>query len=439
MRAIYWFRNDLRVYDNPALRAAAEAADEVLPVFVLDDLWMGKDQWGIRRMGPWRLQFLIESLSDLDRQLRKRGSALLFLKGKSTELLPKLASEYGCEAIYASREYTTEEVRMEKSLGKVVPLNLYHSSLLIHPDDAPFVPEEVPEVFTVFRKKVERYSKVGEPLDSPEVIPGKVLQNAGVPEASTLVWSEMPRPDSRGVMPFIGGSAAAYRRMDHYFWDTDAVQTYKKTRNGLIGADYSTKFSPWLANGSISPRAIYWDLEDYERERGSNESTYWVKFELLWREYFKYIAMKHGSRLFQQGGILQRSKPWRNNPGNFRKWALGQTGDAFVDANMRELLHTGFMSNRGRQNVASFLVHRYKEDWRKGAAWFESLLIDYDAASNYGNWAYNSGVGNDPRDRVFNTELQASRYDGGGAYRSLWLDRESEDSAESLAALVAEL
>lgn len=439
MRVLYWFRDDLRVYDNPGLHEAAKRADEVVPVYVLEERWLTKDRWGFQRTGPWRLKFLLESLEDLSVQLEKLGSGLLVVRGLAEKVVPDLASQYGCEAVIAAHSYTTEEIKMERAINAQVPLELFHSSTLIHPDDAPFTPDEVPEVFTEFRKKVERYSKVREPRSAPKQITGPQLQKTELPDMAELLGLPVPPHDERAVMRFRGGTAAGYDRLDHYYWNTDAVQTYKETRNGLIGADYSTKFSPWLANGSLSPRVVYWDLEDYEKERRKNQSTYWVKFELFWRDYFKFIAMKHGSKLFQQGGILQRTKKWRNNPGNFRKWALGQTGDRFVDANMQELLHTGFMSNRGRQNVASFLVHRYREDWRKGAAWFESLLVDYDPASNYGNWAYNSGVGNDPRDRVFNTELQASRYDGNGAYRALWLDRDPMVKGEEMASFIASL
>ena len=214
---------------------------------------------------------------------------------------------------------------------------------------------------------------------------------------------------------------AAEARLEHYFWETDAVASYKETRNGLVGADYSTKFSPWLANGCISPRTIFHEVDAYEAEVKANSSTYWVKFELIWRDYFKFVAMKFGRNIFLKGGIQDKKVGSWQNMKVFEKWASGNTGDDFVDANMRELRETGFMSNRGRQNVASYLVHKMNLDWRMGAAWFESLLIDYDVTSNYGNWMYTAGVGNDPRDRVFNTQKQAGMYDGDGRYRNLWL------------------
>ena len=208
--------------------------------------------------------------------------------------------------------------------------------------------------------------------------------------------------------------------MDHYFWETKKLSQYKETRNGLIGADYSSKFSAWLAQGCISVRSIYAEVEQYENEIEQNQSTYWLKFELLWRDFFLYTAMRYGNKIFLPGGIKDKDKDWAYQPKKVQQWIEGETGDRFVDANMKELKQTGFMSNRGRQNVASYLVHRLKQDWRVGAAWFESMLIDYDVNSNYGNWIYAAGVGNDPRDRVFNTQKQAERYDEDGAYREMW-------------------
>jgi deoxyribodipyrimidine photo-lyase len=285
----------------------------------------------------------------------------------------------------------------------------------------------LPDVFTQFRKRAEKYAEVRPLVPTPETIPSPVLEETALPGLTDLGYDPVPS-DPRAAIAFQGGAMAAEARLEHYFWETDAVASYKKTRNGLIGADYSTKFSPWLANGSISPRTIYFEVEEYEQEVKKNSSTYWVKFELLWRDYFKFVAMKYGRKIFLKGGIQDKTvKCWQNRR-QFDKWAQGKTGDDFVDANMRELLHTGFMSNRGRQNVASYLVHQLKLDWRMGAAWFESLLIDYDVCSNYGNWMYAAGVGNDPRDRVFNTKKQASMYDGEGDYRSLWLKKEKSNS-----------
>ena len=226
----------------------------------------------------------------------------------------------------------------------------------------------------------------------------------------------------RAVHPFPGGERAAWKRIRDYFWKGDHLHRYKETRNGLLGANFSTKFSPWLALGCLSPRDIHREVIRYESERVANRSTYWLVFELLWREYFHWLLHKYGDRFFHHGGIRGRAPRSRPDPERILAWCEGCTGVPFVDANMRELNDTGYMSNRGRQNVASFLVKDLKQDWRVGAEYFESRLLDYDVASNWGNWNYVAGVGTDPReDRYFNVLLQARRYDPEGSYVRHWL------------------
>jgi len=206
-------------------------------------------------------------------------------------------------------------------------------------------------------------------------------------------------------------------------WRTHCVSEYKQTRNGMVGENYSTKFSTWLAHGCLSPRMIFSEIKRYEKAEGGNQSTYWVTFELLWRDYFKFVCLKFGDRVFYETGILDRKLPWAQDMDKFKLWAEGRTGVPFVDANMRELKHTGWMSNRGRQNVASFLVKDLGLDWRLGAEWFESMLLDHDVCSNYGNWNYAAGIGNDPREnRKFNMIKQGMDYDGEGEFVRLWVD-----------------
>ena len=229
--------------------------------------------------------------------------------------------------------------------------------------------------------------------------------------------------DHRTAFPFTGGESSGLARLQDYLWTTHSVATYKETRNGLVGKNYSTKFSPWLANGSLSPRMIHDQIKKYERAEVANQSTYWVLFELIWRDYFKFVCLKFGDRVFHRSGILGQDQPWSQNKEQFTAWAEGRTGVPFVDANMRELKRTGWMSNRGRQNVASFLVKDLGLDWRLGAEWFESQLLDHDVCSNYGNWNYAAGIGNDPREnRKFNMIKQAMDYDGEGKFVRLWVE-----------------
>jgi len=162
-------------------------------------------------------------------------------------------------------------------------------------------------------------------------------------------------------------------------------------------------------------------VKEYEAKHGANDSTYWLIFELIWRDYFRFAMKKHKSAFFQKGGIQQRSPATIDDTNALQRWVNGKTGVDFVDANMNELRLTGFMSNRGRQIVASYLCNDLKLDWRLGASYFEEQLIDYDVASNWGNWAYLAGVGNDPRgNRYFDVAKQAKVYDAGGEYRGEW-------------------
>jgi len=271
-------------------------------------------------------------------------------------------------------------------------------------------------------KKCEKYSKIRSCFAQPRILDKLSLleETPVIPLLEDFGFSAFEH-HSHSVFPFKGGTLSALGHLENYFWNTKRLSYYKQTRNGLVGTHYSSKFSPWLANGSLSARMIYWEIMSYEREIEKNESTYWLIFELIWRDYFKYISLKHGHSFFHLGGILKKEYSWNTKPDFFLKWVEGKTAEPFVNANMIELKKTGFMSNRGRQNVASYFAKNMLMDWRMGAAYFEQQLIDYDVHSNWGNWMYVAGVGNDPRDRKFNIKIQAERYDPKGQYQKLWL------------------
>jgi deoxyribodipyrimidine photo-lyase len=191
----------------------------------------------------------------------------------------------------------------------------------------------------------------------------------------------------------------------------------------MVGADYSSKFSAWLALGCLSPRYIYEEVKKYEKQFGANESTYWLIFELLWRDFFRFMFKKYQTKFFLYSGIKTDKVNSKSlNQKLLSQWINGKTASDFINASMLELKQTGFMSNRGRQNVASYFCNELNMDWRLGASYFEEQLIDYDVCSNWGNWAYLAGVGNDPRaHRYFNIEKQAKEYDKNSIFRDLWL------------------
>jgi len=422
--AVVWFRDDLRVTDNPTLRDALGDADEVVPVYVIDPRGRGETRYGTEKCGSHRARFRRESVLDLRASLRERGGELFVRRGRPESVVPGVADRVGAGAVYAQTKPATEEFQREYGVREALPGNVAFerrwTHTLYHVTDLPTPCDRIDDTFTPWRKEIEDGAEVRDPVTAPETVPTPDLDPGEVPTLSTL-GIDPPPSDDRAVLPFEGGESAGKRRVQQYIWEGDHLREYKQTRNGMLGADYSSKFSPWLAAGCLSPRWLHAEITRYEDERVANEDTYWLVFELLWRDFFQFQFCKHGGDCFAPTGIRDVTKRWDRDREAFERWARGETGVPFVDANMRELNRTGYMSNRGRQNVASFLADALGVDWRWGAAYFEERLVDYDVASNWGNWAYQAGVGNDSRDNHFNVLSQADRYDSGADYVTTWL------------------
>ncbi|WP_042661747.1 DASH family cryptochrome [Haloferax sp. ATB1] len=456
--SLAWFRRDLRLHDNEALAAACDA-DRVVPVYCVDPReygdrpFGGPDSFDFEKTGAHRARFRLESLSDLRSSLRDRGGDLVVREGRPESVLPEVADAVDADFVTVHTRSTPEESSVESAVeralrGGGVELRRFWGHTLTHLDDLPMALSELPDTYTPFRKAVESAAEdtdetdggAGDestdggdpagrdPLSEPTVppLPGDAPTAGDLPAVSDLVGNpdaeSRGAPDERGVLPFDGGETAALDRVESYIWAGDHLREYKETRNGLLGADYSSKLSPWLNEGCLSPRYVKVEVDRYEDRRVANDSTYWLVFELRWRDFFQFQFAKHGSDFFRREGIRERTDiDWRADDAQFERWAAGETGIPFVDANMRELNATGYMSNRGRQNAASFLANDLRLDWRRGAAYFETRLVDYDPASNYGNWAYIAGVGNDSRDRSFDVRWQANRYDEDAEYVKTWL------------------
>ncbi len=434
-RAIVWFRQDLRLHDNEALTNAVQRAKEIVPVFVFDErVFNGTTSYGLQKTGKFRARFIIECVEDLRNSFQKLGIDLVVRIGKPEMEVARLAEQIDAKTIYCNIERTQEEVDVQDALEQKlwkIGKEIYYSrgKMLYYTQDLPFPISQTPDIFTHFRKEVEKYINVRQPLPAPDSFEhwSTRIDTGNIPTLKDF-GHESFEWDKRAVIPFKGGETEALSRLKYYLWDSNLVKKYKETRNGLVGGDYSSKFSAWLAQGCISPKQIYYELKDYERRVIKNKSTYWLFFELLWRDFFRLMGKKHKNKIFQKGGTKgEADSRWRDDMRLFTIWAEGRTGVPFIDANMRELNTTGFMSNRGRQNVASFLVKDLNINWQMGAEYFESLLIDYDACSNWGNWNYVAGVGSDPREnRYFNILTQAKRYDPKGEYVKLWLPELTE-------------
>ena len=369
--SLLWLKQDLRLDDNPALQAGLKS-ERLLPLYVIDPRTLSLGPMGTRRQGVHRTRLLLESLSALDDALRQRGSRLLVLQGEPERVIAQLVERLGVQEVLTHAEIAPEERALQRrvrdALG-LVPLRECPGNALLHEAELPCPPEDLPQVFTRFRELCERRSRVFQAHAAPSALPA--LPDAALdllqplPTLAQLGLSEPPKVPA-SAFPFSGGEAAAQARLRDYLWNSQGVRQYKDTRNGLNGTEYSSKFSPWLANGCLSARRVVAELQRHESQYGRNDSTHWLWVELLWRDFFRWTLVRHGSALFKAGGLKGAARTPHNLDERFQHWCAGRTGMPFVDANMRELAATGFMSNRGRQVVVMRYprLEQMPETWR---------------------------------------------------------------------------
>lgn len=423
---LYWFTNDLRIDDNPALTRAATESDKLLCIFCVHPKSILSDKMAPSRLSRNRQQFLYESLVDLDKRLSEQGQRLLVQFDSPLDAIPQLIAKHNITRIYRSNNSGQYERKIWQQLNKHYPMigfDQVDTHTIFDSSQLPFALDRLPESFSSFRRKIEKAEKTGklsikEPLQTLPRLPPCC-------PVTEIEWQSQWREQSLNHQPgeeqlFVGGASAGVIHLERYF-SGDSASSYKETRNGLDGMSYSTKFSPWLSNGCISPRQIVQRLKQYETEVEANESTYWIYFELLWREYFQWYAHNYKAKLFRFNGIKNSNPTTSFYPERFQKWCQGNTPFPIINACMKQLNATGYMSNRGRQLVASCFVHELNLDWRYGAAYMEQQLIDFDVASNWGNWQYLAGVGADPRGhRRFDLEKQTRIYDPDGLFIKHW-------------------
>jgi deoxyribodipyrimidine photo-lyase len=414
---IHWFGNDLRLTDQPFIHLLDNKKYH-FGIYVIDPRKYEHLPLGFRKTGLKRLRFLREHLNDLQHQYEALGSSLVVLKGFPEKIIPHLVRHYDA-SISFQLEYATEERNVQKLIMEQINLRdsfTYDGNFLVHPSVCPF--ESFPNSFSGFRKKAEKAvtNSISYALNQPKNLPGSP-KDFGKLNVRRYLRHE------KSVFPFQGGETAALQRLNHYLFETNAVHLYKEKRNGLLGIDYSSKLSPWLASGALSPRMALSELKKYEKTYGSNAGTNWLVFELLWRDYFRHAGKHYLNKIFHSTGISGAQKKYSENLASYEDWRQAKTGNQFIDANLKELVFTGYMSNRGRQNAASYLVHNLNQNWQLGAAWFEHHLLDYDVYTNQGNWLYIAGHGFNPKGAsIFDISFQANHYDPYGTYRNYWMN-----------------
>lgn len=426
-RSLFLFTNDLRVQDNSALLQAAKSAEALHCITVSETTPLAPNRYGFKDIGTHRQRFMDESRLDLQRDLSALSQSLVVLRGDPAIQIQKEIDQYEITQVFRSRNAGWNEQQYWAALQQANPevaFQEFDTHTLFSLDKLPIDISDLPASFSKFRRIAEQSNIDYQPVTIERLPPPLTTSNIAANDSSIAA------PTKENT--FKGGATSAWQHIDDYF-ASEHPSTYKINRNALDGWTNSTKFSPWLANGCLGVRALLNRLKVYERDVVQNESTYWIYFELLWREYFQWYAHKHGTSLFRFSGIGSRSPLTSFYPERFKRWTNGNTPYPLVNACMNELSSTGFISNRGRQIVASCLVNELAVDWRYGAAYFQEVLLDHDVASNWGNWQYIAGVGADPRGgRHFNLEKQTKQFDFDARYRKRWGGNASSTDLDSV-------
>lgn len=441
---LYLFTNDLRINDNQLLHYAAQSVDNLICVIVKPTLVrFSADFAQEQSYGAHRQTFVSQSITNLESNLVKFGQQPVVIHSNHLEpdaaeqTLSQIIATQHVTHFFANAHCGYDERLLIRSIQSRHPdliTCLPHHSTLFDSHEMPFELSKVPSSFTKFRKLVEHLDVNG----GETVIAHLPVTPTLTPAQTTAIpIFSSPNVERAVTNDYLGGEDAGLAHLDNYF-SHDYALNYKQTRNAFDGIENSTKFSPWLALGCVSPKTIYCHLKQFEADHGSNDSTYWIYFELLWREYFYWKCLSLGSSLFGETSNhkLDSSNSSATLNLNLAKWKSGNTNYPIVDAYMRQLNETGYMSNRGRQLAASCLIYELGIDWRHGAAYFESQLIDYDVASNWGNWAYIAGALNSqvntqankqnnakqpkPKSRHFDLGKQTDMYDPDHAFINKW-------------------
>jgi deoxyribodipyrimidine photo-lyase len=419
-KILVWFRNDLRLHDNEMLVEAIAKSDSILPVYILDPRSFGETKYGTLKTGNIRAQFILESVLGLRNALKQIGGNLLIAEGNPEDIIPQLVQEYEITEVYHHREVASEETHIstlvENALWKLrVNLKHFIGHTLYNKEDLPFPIKDIPDAFNQFKKKIERDSIIKPCFAAPDRINVAEVIDWGTLSSLEDLNLLPQQKDQRADFEFAGGEAEGLAHLQKVIV---AMQQAATTKNLIL----ASKLSAWLAMGSLSPRKVYWEIKKMEGVPNTKAMFNHILLGLLWRDYFRFMFKKYGNTFFSPDGFgSQGLVDIANEQDNFYKWKNAQTGFAVVDAVMTELNQTGFISNIARQTAALYLINNLEVSWIFGAAYFEEKLIDYNPASNWGNWANVAGVGNDQKSKsVFDLDKNIKNLDPKGNYALTW-------------------
>ncbi|SEL06484.1 DASH family cryptochrome [Parapedobacter koreensis] len=388
---LVWFRNDLRIHDNEILLRAIERSHQIVPVYCFDPRYFTVTKYGTKKTGVLRAAFLRENVLALQHTLRQLGGDLIIVHGYPEVLLPQIAAQYHVDEVYHHREVAYEETYIsglvEEALWKQ-QINLRHfiGHTLYHKEDLPFPIKDIPDAFTVFKKKTERESAIRPQLGSPEAISvPEGMDTGGLPDMTALGFGE-EEIQQIAHLSFKGGESVALEQMQTFLYDHPAQ------------SDYSS-LSPYIAIGALSPNTLYHATKAAENATLDKKRGDQIILRLLWRDYYRFMFKKHGNRFFHIDGLTgDLPDILVNDEASFHQWQTGHTGNPVVDSGIQQLNETGYIPYTHRVLIAAYLIQELKVNWLRGAAWFEEKLLDYCPANNYGSWAHLAGVGSSVKD-----------------------------------------
>jgi deoxyribodipyrimidine photo-lyase len=388
--SVVLFTRDLRVHDNPLLAEAARSGGTVVPLFVLDDALLPPNAAN-------RLRFLLEALADLRESLRERGADLIVRRGDPVDETMRLVEQTGASTVFVARDSSSYAQRRERRLSaERVRLRTEEATAVVPPGELVPAGRDHYRVFTPYWRRWRET-----PLPAFAKVPVRLRLSDGLDPGRLPALDELTSVKPSRDLPR-GGERAGRRRLEH--WLAEGLGHYERTRDDLA-ADGTSRLSPYLHFGCVSP------LELVTRARGSESFLR----QLCWRDF--YLQLLAANPRTPAENLNERGDDWRDDEEALARWREGRTGFPLVDAGMRQLRAEGWLHNRARLVVASFLTKTLYLDWRRGAAVFSDLLADADVANNVGNWQWVAGTGVDTRpNRVFNPTAQAKRLDPSGDY-----------------------
>lgn len=417
---IVWFRQDLRIADNPALAAAVDSERPILAVYILDE-----ESDGIRPHGGASRWWLHQSLESLAAGLAARGLKLILRRGAAAEVLSDLIEESDAGAVYWSRCYEPWAVARDTAIKEQlksgdVAAESFNGSLLLEPWQIETQQGGPYKVFTPFWKQLRELYRAPQLSSIPETLNAA----AGLDTDDLESWALLPRePDWAGGIreSWSVGEAAARGRLSQFLGEAVADYPADRDRPDRAG---TTRLSPHLHWGEISPHQVWRAGAKLLDEGGARaKGAESLLRELAWRDFNHHLVFHFPEIATENWKPNFDDFPWKDDPEGLAAWQKGQTGYPFVDAGMRELWHTGWMHNRVRMVVGSFLIKDLLVHWRDGEAWFWDTLVDADLANNAGNWQWVAGSGADasPFFRIFNPITQGEKFDPDGDYVRRWV------------------